>query len=102
LSFTDGVALANDRILFSAAAEATDDPYLDGACAGSVVGFCSRDGQLDELLLLQPALKVEGVHAVPADSGALDILLVTDADDRAQPAQLRHARLESRPTRRLS
>lgn len=101
LSFTDATPLGENRILFTAAAEATDDPYLDGACAGSVVGFCALTGQLGDVLALEPAIKAEGIHADEA-SGDLDLFLVTDADDRAKPSELRHARLNARTTRRNS
>src|SRR5262245_46123458 len=38
LAFTDAAALADERCAFTATAEATDDPVLDGPVAGSVVG----------------------------------------------------------------
>lgn len=92
LSFTDGAALPGGGWLFSAAAEDTRDSYADGACAGSVLGQVDATGSLGRVLRLAPRCKVEGV-AVAADPQGLDVLLVTDADDRRQPAMLLSVRL---------
>lgn len=99
LGFTDATPLSDDRFLFAAAAEATDDPYLDGACTGSIVGFCSLDGRLGDTFALAGELKVEGLHAEHEGSGELALFLVTDADDRRQAAGLYHARIKARPSR---
>lgn len=92
LCFTDGVALPDGNILFSAVAEATRDAYLDGACVGAAIGICSRDGEI----LMQQALgsqyKIEGVDAVIVDN-AIEILMVTDADNIDIPAILLGARI---------
>jgi len=93
LCFTDGVALPNGDVLFSAVAEATDDAYLDGACLGAAIGICHRNG---EVLTLQPIgaqYKIEGIEAV-VTGNAIEILMVTDADDIAIPAVLLKARLK--------
>lgn len=87
LSFTDGAALPDGGWLFSAAAEDTRDSYADGPCAGSVLGRVDAAGTLGPVRRLLPRCKVEGV-AVSADAQGLQVLLVTDADDRRQPAQL--------------
>ncbi|MES2819071.1 MAG: hypothetical protein V4812_08835 [Pseudomonadota bacterium] len=89
LSLTD-LALAPDgRLYFSAAAEATDSSYLDGDCAGSVLGCLDADFALVGLARLEPRAKIEGLAFAP-DGG---LLLVADADDPAVPAPL--FRLES-------
>lgn len=94
LCFTDGVALPDGNILFSAVAEATRDAYLDGACVGAAIGICSRDGEI----LMQHALgsqyKIEGVDAVVVDN-AIDLLMVTDADNIGIPAILLGARIRN-------
>lgn len=92
LGFTDGVALPDGGWLFTAAAEDTGDAYLDGACAGSAVGRVDATGQLVGCLRLQPRCKVEGL-ALAADGDGRSLLMVTDADDRAQPARLMATRL---------
>jgi hypothetical protein len=77
LSFTD-LCLANDgRLLFSAAAEDTDSSYLDGACAGSVLG-CLVDGQVQALWPLAGQAKIEGLCMLADGS----LRLVNDPDDR--------------------
>ncbi|MET1080347.1 MAG: hypothetical protein ABWY06_20230 [Pseudomonas sp.] len=84
LSLTD-LALAPDgRLYFSAAAEATDSSYLDGACMGSVLGRLNTDLSLADLVRLEPLAKVEGLAFAP--DGA--VLLVADADDPTVPAPL--------------
>lgn len=95
LGFTDGVALPDGGWLFTAAAEDTGDAYLDGACAGSVVGRVDAAGLLVGRLRLQPRCKVEGL-ALAADGDERSLLMVTDADDRGQPAGLMAARLPER------
>lgn len=87
LGLTDATRLEDGRIAFCAAAEDTDDAYLDGRCAAAAVGVLARDGGIERLELLAGGVKPEGIVARHVD-GALELLLVTDADDRAQPAQL--------------
>ncbi len=87
LSFTDGAALPAGGWLFSAAAEDTSDTYSDGRCAGSVIGLVDADGTVRTLERLAGAFKVEGIVA-SAVGDTVDLLMVTDADDRRQPALL--------------
>ena len=83
LSFTD-LCLANDgRLLFSAAAEDTDSSYLDGACAGSVLG-CLHDDQLQALWPLAGQAKIEGLCMLADGS----LRLVNDPDDRRAQSSL--------------
>jgi hypothetical protein len=87
LCFTDGVALPDGNILFSAVAEATDDAYLDGACMGAAIGICRCNG---DVLMLQPTgaqYKIEGIDAV-VENGAIELLMVTDPDNIAVAALL--------------
>ncbi|MBI5259342.1 MAG: hypothetical protein HY855_22765 [Burkholderiales bacterium] len=92
LSFTDGTALPGGGWLFSAAAEDTSDTYRDGRCAGSAIGLVDADGTIRLMERLSLTCKVEGITAVAAGD-TIDVLLVTDADDRRQPALLLSARL---------
>lgn len=87
LSFTDGTALPAGGWLFSAAAEDTSDTYSDGRCAGSVIGLVDAGGTIRTLERLAMPFKIEGI-AASATGDTIDLLLVTDADDRRQPALL--------------
>ncbi len=86
LGFTDGAALPNGSILFTAVAEDTEDAYNDGRCTGAAVGIADGD-ELRCLYRLAYPLKVEGVHAT-VEGDAVRLLLVTDADDPAIPASV--------------
>lgn len=92
LCFTDGAALPDGGWVFCAAAEATDDSYLDGPCRGSAVGVVAADGRLLGVWPLSLRCKAEGI-AVTVENGALQLLLVTDPDDRDEPALLLSATL---------
>lgn len=97
LGFTDATPLPDGGWLFSAAAEDTRDPYLDGRCAGSVVGMVDAAGAIRHVERLTGTHKVEGISA-SAEGLALKLLMVTDADNRQSPALLLSATLD--PTRR--
>jgi hypothetical protein len=96
LTFTDGAALADGGWLFTAVAEATDDSIADGACVASAVGRMSARGALQQLCHLPDRAKVEGIAVSERGRGAVDIALVTDADDPAQPSRLLVGRLSAR------
>ncbi len=88
LGFSDAAALSNGDWVFSAVAEAAEDSYRDGACVGSVIGRVDADGSLRSLQRLEGLWKVEGiaVAAHPGSAAPLELILVTDADDRSRPA----------------
>jgi hypothetical protein len=90
--FTDGAALPGGGWVFSAVAEDTADSYRDGACAGVLLGTVGPDGTVRSRHAVPPCWKVEGV-AAGIDGDALELLLVTDADDPDVPSQLLSARL---------
>jgi len=92
LCFTDGAALPGGGWIFSAAAEDTADSYADGRCAGSAIGLVDATGALQRLEPLSLCCKVEGV-AVASVGDAIELLLVTDADDRQRPGLLMSATL---------
>lgn len=87
LHFTDGFALPNGTLLFSAAAEDTGNAIDDGACKGSAIGAISPGGTLQWIEPLDTPCKVEGVSAA-ADGKSLRLLMVTDADDPGEAASL--------------
>lgn len=87
LGFTDGAALPDGRIVFTAVAEDTADSYLDGPCVGAAIGLVADDGHLQMLERLNPGAKVEGVSA-RLENGRIHLLLVTDADDAHVPSSL--------------
>jgi hypothetical protein len=92
LAFTDGAPLPGGAWVFCAAAEDTTDSYLDGACAGSVVGLVGADGAIRTVQTIATAHKVEGIAAI-ADAAGATLLMVTDDDERQAPAVLLRARL---------
>jgi hypothetical protein len=86
-SFSDGTALADDSVVFTAIAEDTHDAYADGACAGAAIGMIDRSGDLRGFYHAAGGGKLEGVHAEATDSG-IALLCVSDADDASVPASL--------------
>ena len=87
LSFTDGAALGGGAFAFTAVAEAADDSYADGACVAAAIGIIDGNDRMHSLWQLEPPLKVEGIDARLTDK-ALELMVVTDADDASVPAQL--------------
>ena len=85
-SFTDVAVLSGGDLLASAVLEDTCDAYEDGACLGSALARLAPDGHVRWLQRLDTPAKIEGI-AIDGDT----VWLVTDADDRAVPAQLLRA-----------
>jgi hypothetical protein len=96
LDFTDIDAVEGDpmqRLVFTAAAEGIDGSATEGVIAGSVVGTI-HEGKVIEMSLVPERIKLEGVNAhYNATLDAIDLLLVTDADDPVEPAQVYAARI---------
>lgn len=86
LGLTDLTMARTGRLLYSAAAEATESSYLDGDCAGSVIGWLDEAGTPQAQRLLAPLVKIEGLCSLADGS----LLLVADADDPAVAAPLFH------------
>ena len=97
LTFTDGAALSDGRIVFTAVAENTDDSYADGTCLAAAVGILSSDGVLQSLDRLDPVVKVEGIDARLAGE-RIELTMVSDADDAAIPASLYRAEVVTTPS----
>jgi len=87
LTFTDAAGLAGGDIVFSAAAEDTDDSYNDGKCLGSALGLIAADGALHWIRNLSQRHKIEGLDA-RREGSDIRVLMVSDADDIAVPAKL--------------
>jgi hypothetical protein len=85
--FTDAAALPDGGFVFTAAAENTDNSYADGPCAGAMIGVVGADNRLGATWAIDRAIKPEGI-AAQVNSDALELLIVTDADDANVPAQL--------------
>lgn len=92
LGFTDGAALPDAALIFTAVAEDAENSYEDGPCAGAAVGIADHDGRLRLLERLDANYKVEGIDARVAGE-AIELLLVTDSDDERIPACLLSAAL---------
>lgn len=92
LSFTDGAALPGGRWVYTAVAESTDDSYADGPCVGSAVGAVNANGELQEMRVLAPPSKVEGIDVQVINDETL-ICLVTDSDEPKQSSTMWLARL---------
>ncbi len=87
LSFTDAAGLPGGNLLFTSAAENTDNSFDDGACSGSAIGIVDANGNVAMIERLDQPYKVEGVTATMQADG-IHLLLVTDADDESKPACL--------------
>ncbi len=87
LTPTDGLALPDGRWLLSAAAENTENSFLDGPCAGSALALLDTQGKLLALYPLQGSPKVEGI-SLWTDGSTQRLLMVTDADDPLQASEL--------------
>jgi hypothetical protein len=85
LTFTDLAPLGDGRVAFTAAAEDTDDPYLDGPNTGSALGLLDDTGDVVDLVRIEGTKKIEGV-ALARDGESL--LAVDDPDDRATASGL--------------
>jgi hypothetical protein len=94
LGFSDGAALSDGSIIFSAIAEDTSDAYADGPFAGAAIGIIDSHGGLLRITHVREPAKIEGVFAAHADRSSVELLLVTDADDANVPSVLYSAKLQ--------
>ena len=88
LALTDLARHPTIGLHFLAAAEATDDPYEDAPCAGSVIGHFDAALRPESIARLRPDLKAEGLAWWQPDDGPGRWLVVADADDGAIPSSL--------------
>lgn len=96
LCFTDGAALVDGRIVFTAVAEDSVDTYEDGPFKGAAIGLLGSDGHLQRIERVEPPHKIEGISA-SLDGETIRLLLVTDADDANVPSLLLSAEIPSNP-----
>lgn len=95
LCFSDGDALPDGRMVFSASAEAEDDDAHEGPTAGTVLGIIEADGTLGRMDPVDDDnAKIEGVDAVVVD-GRIELLLTSDPDDVDTPSPLLSATMEA-------
>lgn len=90
LGFTDA-ALVGGVMLYTAAAEASQDASTDGEVSGSVIGVLPKHGDLRYALLTDAdgsrcTDKVEGIVGLPGVNDR--VYVVIDADDPARPSML--------------
>jgi hypothetical protein len=98
LCFSDGAALPDGSIVFTAIAEAAANSYDDGPCNGAAIGVTNSAGELRLLERVDRGHKIEGIEA-QVDGSRVRLRLVTDADDAAVPAQLLSAEIDGYPFR---
>lgn len=87
LCFSDATPLADQLVVFTAAAEVDSGGDDDGQIKGSVVGTVDSGGGIERLRTIDPKWKVEGVHAA-VDTGVIDFVFVCDQDDPDTPSPL--------------
>lgn len=92
LAFTDLATDADGTLHYLAAAEDTDDPYLDGACRGSVIGRLTKGSALPTARL-RPDVKAEGLAFLGRSVRENTWAVVTDADDPGLRAKCYELRL---------
>lgn len=96
LCFSDAAALPNGDLVFTAIAEDTADSYNDGPCVGAAIGIMKPGGRIHFIEPLDSAYKVEGIEA-EVRGDAVQLSMVTDADDPDAPALLLSAQLHGYP-----
>ena len=97
LAVTDAVALADGRVLVSAAAEDSPTTYDDGPVVGSALALLDGDRFVATAaipLVEGQVLKVEGLGLVAEADGVLDLVAVVDADDPLLPSTMLGLRVE--------
>lgn len=89
LAVTDAAALADGRVLVSAAAEDTPNPYDDGPVVASALALLDDSGVTAMCALPEVGgrvLKVEGLAVRSTHATGVDLLAVVDADDPQEPS----------------
>ncbi|MDI6097464.1 hypothetical protein QLQ12_02475 [Actinoplanes sp. NEAU-A12] len=85
LAVTDAVALADGRVLVSAAAEDTPNAIDDGPVTGSALALLDDDGPV--VVEIPGAAKVEGLAVRETTAGGVRLHAVVDADDPDVPSR---------------
>jgi len=84
LSLTDLCLGPSEELIFTAAAEDTDDPYEDGVVVGSVIGTVDLQGRVAPERVVADGVKLEGVCWLASG----ELRLVADPDDPSARAPL--------------
>ncbi len=92
LCFSDACAVSDDRWLFTAVAEDSDNTVADGEFLGAAIGMADASNKVLWISRVEPKYKIEGIEVRP-QAHDLEVLLVTDADDVAVPASLLSVRI---------
>ena len=92
LCFSDACAVSDDRWLFTAVAEDSDNAVADGEFLGAAIGMADASNKVLWISRVEPKYKIEGIEVRP-QAHDLEVLLVTDADDVAVPASLLSVRI---------
>jgi hypothetical protein len=79
--------LADGRIVFLAAAEASKNAYDDGKFVGSAVGLMDKAGDVLHLEPVGGSYKLEGISA-RQEEGKPALNFVSDTDDQNMPSAL--------------
>lgn len=93
LGITDLALDPAGHLHYLAAAENTDDAYLDGRCMGTLIGRLDERMRPTHLARLRPDLKAEGLAWWKSSKTHAHWCVVTDADDPARRATLFEIRL---------
>jgi len=80
-------SVAGDEIVFTAAAEETEDSYEDGPTGAAGIGVLRPDGTVTKFFGVSPAHKLEGISARRVGE-KIHCLLVNDEDDPEIPSSL--------------
>lgn len=91
-TFTDA-SVTEGRLVFTAAAESTEDSYEDGPCGAAGIGVLGLDGKILSFDTVSPANKLEGISA-RLEGGHLRCLLVNDEDDPSIASSLLECTLD--------
>lgn len=97
-TFTDAVLFNESQIFFLAAAEDTDDAYLDGDIRGMIIGLMSIDGIIKWKKEISKKIKLEGISILNVirhnEFDQVDVLMVSDADDDDIASEVYLAKIE--------
>lgn len=87
LTITDAANLDNKSLVFTAAAENTENSFDDGPCLGSGLGVMDLNGNVLSFERVDACKKLEGVYAQRQEN-QWKLWLVNDEDDRSCPSEL--------------